>query len=248
MGSLRKLKRLAGVKNEEDLLAYCRGAEEGLAWLEKSYEQLEKLTQEARELRRQASQVALTVREERKRAASVLEKGVNALLQDLAMEGIGFSIHFIELPKLRRDGADGVEFTLFTGKRIGRVDKIASGGELSRLLLALQLSLPDEWLPPTLVFDEVEAGLGGKAAVLSGLKLQKLSQRCQVLLITHEASIAALGDIHYTVRKQNGESHVLRVEGEDRIRELARMLSGNPGLPEAQEHARRLLQGRLQRQ
>jgi DNA repair protein RecN (Recombination protein N) len=122
------------------------------------------------------------------------------------------------------------------------VDKIASGGELSRLLLSLQLSLPDEWLPPTLVFDEVEAGLGGRAAVLSGLKLQELSRRCQVILVTHEASIAALGDLHYVVRKRDGESGVIRVEGESRIREIARMLSGDPALPEAQEHAKRLLQ------
>ncbi|MDR1979256.1 MAG: AAA family ATPase [Synergistaceae bacterium] len=241
LGSLRKLRRLAGAKNEEDLLAYCRGATEGLAWLEESYERLERITQDARDLRRQASQLALTIREKRKRAADALEKRVNALFQDLAMDGIGFAIRFVELPKLRRDGADGVEFTLFTDKRSGRVDKIASGGELSRLLLALQLSLPDEWLPSTLVFDEVEAGLGGRAAVLSGLKLQELSRRCQVLLVTHEASIAALGDLHCVVRKQDGESHVLKVEGEDRVRELARMLSGNPDLPEAQEHARRLL-------
>jgi DNA repair protein RecN (Recombination protein N) len=213
-------------------------------WLEESYERLEKLTQEAKELRRQASQLALTLREERKGAADTLEKRVNVLFRDLAMEGIGFSIRFAELPKLRRDGADGVEFTLFTDKRSGRVDKIASGGELSRLLLALQLSLPDQWLPATLVFDEVEAGLGGRGAVLSGLKLQELSRRCQVLLVTHEASIAALGDLHYVVRKQDGESYVLKVEREDRIRELARMLSGNPDLPEAQEHARRLLQRR----
>jgi DNA repair protein RecN (Recombination protein N) len=242
LGYIRKLRRLAGAKNEEELLSYCRGATEGLAWLEESYERLEKLTQEARDLRRQASQLALAIREERKRAADFLEKRVSALFQDLAMDGIGFSIRFVELPKLRRDGADGVEFTLFTDKRSGKVDKIASGGELSRLLLALQLSLPDQWLPPTLVFDEVEAGLGGKAAVLSGLKLQELSRRCQVLLVTHEASIAALGSLHYVVRKQGGESHVLQVQGEDRIHELARMLSGNPDLPEAQEHARRLLQ------
>ena len=242
LGSLRKLRRLAGAKNEEDLLAYCRGATEGLAWLEESYERLERLTREARELRRQASQLALSIRAGRRQAAEALERRVNVLFKDLAMDGIGFSIHFSELPKLRRDGADGVEFTLFTEKRSGRVDKIASGGELSRLLLALQLSLPDEWLPPTLVFDEVEAGLGGKAAVLSGLKLQELSRKCQVLLVTHEASIAALGDRHYVVRKRDGESRAVPVEGEERVRELARMLSGSPDLPEAHEHARRLLE------
>jgi DNA repair protein RecN (Recombination protein N) len=241
LGMLRKLRRLAGAKREEDLLVWCAGVTEGLSWLEGSYDRLEEFTREARELRRQASHLALSVRELRRRAASELETRVNVLFGDLAMDGIGFAVTFVELPRLRRDGADSVEFTLFTGQRSGRVDKIASGGELSRLLLALQLSLPDEWLPPTLVFDEVEAGLGGKAAVLSGLKLQELSRKCQVLLVTHEASIAALGDEHFVVRKKDGESRVLRVEGEDRVRELARMLSGNPDLPEAQDHARKLL-------
>lgn len=241
LGSIRKLRRMTGTKTEEELLTYCQGALDGLAWLENSYELLEKTTTEAKELRRKASSLALDIRRERKQAASVLERKVNILFQDLAMDGIGFSIRFTELSKLRRDGADAVEFTLFTDKREGRVDKIASGGELSRLLLALQLSLPDEWLPSTLVFDEVEAGLGGKAAVLSGLKLQELSQKCQVILVTHEASIAALGAEHYMVCKNHGESCIIRLEEEDRIGELARMLSGHPDLPEAREHARRLL-------
>jgi DNA repair protein RecN (Recombination protein N) len=248
LGSLRKLRRLSGAKNEGELLAYCLDAERELAWLEESYDLLEKASMEARELRRQASQLAMSIREARKCAAGALMVRVNALLGDLAMEGIGFSISFIALPKLRRDGADGVEFTLSTNRgsateRSGRVEKIASGGELSRLLLALQLSLPDEWLPPTLVFDEVEAGLGGKAAVLSGLKLKELSRRCQVILVTHEASIAALGDRHYVVRKKDGESYAESVDSEERVREIARMLSGDSDLPEAQEHARRLLQG-----
>jgi DNA repair protein RecN (Recombination protein N) len=245
LGLLRRLRRMAGAKSEGELVAWCREAEEGLAWLEESYGRLEALTREARELRREASKLALDIRAGRKRAAEDLEKRVNVLFKDLAMDGIGFAIRFSELPKLRRDGADEVEFELFTDKRSGRVDKIASGGELSRLLLALQLSLPDEWLPPTLVFDEVEAGLGGRAAVLSGLKLRELSRRCQVILVTHEASIAALGDCHYVVRKQEGESHVFRAEGEERVRELARMLSGDPNLPEAQEHARTLLKAGL---
>jgi DNA repair protein RecN (Recombination protein N) len=244
LGSIRKLRRMTGAKSEGELADWCREAEEELAWLEKSYDRLETVTREARELRREASRLALDIRAGRGRAAGDLEKNVNVLFKDLAMDGIGFAIRLSELPKLRRDGADEVEFELFTDKRSGRVDKIASGGELSRLLLALQLSLPDEWLPPTLVFDEVEAGLGGRAAVLSGLKLRELSRRCQVILVTHEASIAALGDCHYVVRKQDGESRVLKAEGEERIRELARMLSGDPGLPEAQKHARRLLEGR----
>ncbi|RRD64729.1 AAA family ATPase [Fretibacterium sp. OH1220_COT-178] len=241
LGALRRLKRLSGTRTEDELLAYCRDAAESLEWLETSYAQLEDLSQRSRDLKRRASALALVLREGRRTAASALEARVNALLADLGMEGIEFSVVLKELTKLRRSGADEAEFLLSAGKRSGRVDKIASGGELSRLLLALQLSLPDEWLPPSLVFDEVEAGLGGRAAVLSGVKLKALSRRCQVVLVTHEASIAALGDVHILVRREGGESQVRRVEGEERVTEIARMLSGTPNLAEARDHARRLL-------
>lgn len=241
LGALRRLKRLSGTRTEDELLAYCRDAAESLEWLETSYAQLEDLSQRSRDLKRRASALALVLREGRRTAASALEARVNALLADLGMEGVEFSVVLKELTKLRRSGADEAEFLLTAGKRSGRVDKIASGGELSRLLLALQLSLPDEWLPPSLVFDEVEAGLGGRAAVLSGVKLKALSRRCQVVLVTHEASIAALGDVHILVRREGGESQVRRVEGEERVTEIARMLSGTPNLAEARDHARRLL-------
>lgn len=241
LGALRRLKRLSGTRTEDELLAYCRDASESLEWLETSYAQLEDLSQRSRDLKRRASALALVLREGRRTAASALEARVNTLLADLGMEGVEFSVVLRELTKLRRSGADEAEFLLTAGKRSGRVDKIASGGELSRLLLALQLSLPDEWLPPSLVFDEVEAGLGGRAAVLSGVKLKELSRRCQVVLVTHEASIAALGNAHILVRREGGESQVRRVEGEERVTEIARMLSGTPNLTEARDHARRLL-------
>ncbi|MBR1671964.1 MAG: AAA family ATPase [Fretibacterium sp.] len=242
LGALRRLKRLSGAGDEDGLLAYCRDASENLEWLEKSYPRLEKLSRESRELKKRANALAMELRHGRQKAAAALEGRVNALLDDLAMGGAAFEVRFKELDKLRRGGADEVEFTLRSGQRAGRVDKIASGGELSRLLLALQLSLSDEWLPPTLVFDEVEAGLGGRAAVLSGLKLKELSRRCQVLLVTHEASIAALGDAHILIQRSGGESQVRLIEGEERVREIARMLSGSPDLEEAQQHARTLLE------
>ena len=161
------------------------------------------------------------------------------------MTGIEFGIALTGLQKLSRNGADSVEFTLSDGMRSGRVEKIASGGELSRLLLALQLSLPDEWLPPTIVFDEVEAGLGGRAAVLSGLQLKKLSRKCQVILVTHEASIAALGDSHVLIQRTEGETFTNSITGDERVKEIARMLSGAPDMAEAQEHAKILLEGMI---
>ena len=185
--------------------------------------------------------MAMEIRRARQDAALTLTERVNAVLGELAMDGITFGITLEGLQKLRRDGADGVEFTLSDGTRSGRVEKIASGGELSRLLLALQLSLPDEWLPPAIVFDEVEAGLGGRAAVLSGMQLKNLSRKCQVILVTHEASIAALGDEHILIQRTDGETSMRRIDGEERVREIARMLSGSPDMTEAQEHARILL-------
>lgn len=244
LGALRRLKRLCNIPDEAELLTYCDDIYTNLEWLEKSYTELEELSARSLDEKKQANALAMEIRRARHEAGEILAGRVNAVLSELAMGGITFGVNFTGLQKLRRDGADDVEFTLTDGSRSGRVDKIASGGELSRLLLALQLSLPEEWLPPTIIFDEVEAGLGGMAAVLSGLQLKKLSRKCQVILVTHEASIAALGDSHVLIQRVDGESAMRVIDGEERVREIARMLSGSPEMSEAQEHARTLLSGK----
>ena len=241
LGALRRLKRLSNIPDEKELLPYCDEIYRNLEWLEESYKELEELSNRSLDEKKRANALAMEIRRARHEAGEILSERVNAVLSELAMSGITFKINFSGLQKLRRDGADDVEFALADGSRSGAVGKIASGGELSRLLLALQLSLPDEWLPPTIIFDEVEAGLGGKAAVLSGLQLKKLSRKCQVILVTHEASIAALGDSHILLQRVNGESAMKEISGEERVREIARMLSGSPDMSEAQEHAKILL-------
>ncbi|MBQ3402356.1 MAG: AAA family ATPase [Synergistaceae bacterium] len=241
LGALRRLKRLCNIPNESELQAYCDDIYANLEWLEKSYTELEGLSSRSLAEKKKANELAMEIRRSRHEAAEILTERVNSVLSELAMGGITFGISFTGLQKLRHDGADDVEFTLSDGSRSGRVEKIASGGELSRLLLALQMSLPDEWLPPVIVFDEVEAGLGGRAAVLSGLQLRNLARKCQVILVTHEASIAALGDSHILIQRSGGESVMRRIDGEERVREIARMLSGSPDMTEAQEHAKILL-------
>lgn len=243
LGALRKLKRLCNIPDENELLNYCDEIYTSLEWLEASYHELEELSSRSLEDKKRANALAMEVRHERQKAALILAQRVNDVLGELAMGNITFGIKLEGLQKLRHDGADEAEFILQDGTRSGRVEKIASGGELSRLLLALQVSLPDEWLPPTIVFDEVEAGLGGRAAVLSGMELKKLSRRCQVILVTHEASIAALGDYHILIQRTGGESVMKSITGEERVKEIARMLSGSPDMLEAQEHARILLEG-----
>jgi len=242
IGALRKLKRQFRVATAEELLDRCAAAKGDLAWLESSREELEQLRKKQEQLRRDAGRLAMQLRRLRSAAASDLEKRINAVLDELAMEGMTFSVRLHFLDKVRSGGAEEVAFTLAVGgAEAGPVTKVASGGELSRLLLALQLSLPQERLPSALVFDEVEAGLGGRAALLAGYKLKDLSEKCQVLLITHEATIAALATQHFVVTREGDQTFVNEVEDEIRVREIARMRSGDADSPEACAHARRLL-------
>ena len=241
LGALRRLKRLCNIPDENELLNYCDEIYKNLEWLEKSYSELEILSARSLDEKKKANALAMEIRHARRQAAEILESRVNDILGELAMDGVKFKINFTGLQKLKRNGADEIEFVLSDGTREGRIEKIASGGELSRLLLALQLSLPDEWLPPTVIFDEVEAGLGGRAAVLSGMQLKKLSQKCQVILVTHEASIAALGDSHILIQRTEGETCMKNISGEERVKEIARMLSGSPDMTEALEHAKKLI-------
>jgi DNA repair protein RecN (Recombination protein N) len=241
LGNLRKLKRMTGAEDDEAILKWGTEAEEAILWLQNSRKEISEIEASSRAARREASRCAMQLRELRKSAASKLEIRVSECLRDLGMNDSKLSIKFFERTRLRRDGADKVNFMLVTPKREGPVEKIASGGELSRLLLALQLSLPDEWLPDTIVFDEVEAGLGGMAAVLSGEKLRDLSSKCQVILVTHEASIAALGSKHFLIEKHEGEATIQEISGDSRVSELARMLTGDSSLHEARLHAKKLL-------
>ena len=247
LGALKKLMRYAKVDNAEDLVDFAERMRAELEWLRDSRETLARLQERSASLKKEVSILALSLRESRKEAAKKLEMAVNTSLQALAMEGLRFGVSLKPLEKVRQSGADSIAFYLTDDKFLeGPVSKIASGGELSRILLALQAAASDEMLPQTLVFDEVEAGLGGRSAFLAGQTLRELSRRCQVILITHEASIASLADQHFRVERDGDVSRVLEVEGIQRERELARMLAGDPNDPEAGGLARSLLEANRQ--
>ena len=246
LGKIRQIQRLAKVTSYEELLDYCAAADKELQWVVASGGELERLQHESREWRRRASSLALELRALRQKAAEELSTSMNHYLIDLAMENLRFHAKLLPLDRIRPNGADDVLFELQgEGDFRGPVSRIASGGELSRILLALQLCLPDAKTPKCLVFDEVEAGLGGRAALLAGYKLRDLSRRCQVLLVTHEAAIAALAEQHYVVRRSGNESAVVEIDGEDRVTEIARMLAGDGQSLEARKHSRALLEEAL---
>lgn len=244
LGKMRQLQRMAKVESCGELIDYCERAEKELQWVVESGKEIERLQSESKEWRRKASTLALKLRTLRQETAEELTDRMNTYLADLAMENFRFCAHVIPLDRIRSNGADEVSFELLGESNFrGPVSRIASGGELSRILLALQLCLPDDKMPKSLVFDEVEAGLGGRAALLAGLKLRDLSQRCQVLLVTHEAAIAALAEQHYVVRRDGNESAVFEIDGKERIGEIARMLAGDSQSREARKHAEALLAG-----
>ncbi len=242
LGALRKIKRTLSLSNAAEVIEYAKTAAEELEWLQKSREELEALEKEAAELRRETSRLAMELRTRRKEAAASLAASVNGHLRELGMEYAAFGIEIEPLDRVRANGAENVCFTLaLPDQKPLPVGKNASGGELSRILIAVQLAAGDDKLPGTLVFDEVEAGLGGKTALLAGYKLRELSKRCRTILITHQATIAAMADQHFVVKRTGDDTEIAEVAGEAREREIARMLSGDEESKEALEHARALL-------
>ncbi|MDR2780200.1 MAG: AAA family ATPase [Synergistaceae bacterium] len=240
-GLLRKLKRETGRVSAEELIRYIEEIESDSRWLGESGAILEEKNALSARLRAEAASSARSLRIMRETAAGDFEKKVNHHLRGLAMDDIYFSVEVNKLDKVRAAGAESVTFML-SQKSLppNPVGKVASGGELSRILIAIQASIEPDLLPGTLVFDEVEAGLGGRTALLAGEKLRELSRHCRTILITHEATIAAMADQHFVVTRNGDETGVNETTGEDRAREIARMLSGSES-KEAMEHARALL-------
>ncbi len=181
------------------------------------------------------------VGEARRQAAPRLASAVEERLRSLGMPRALLQVHVGDV-----DPGDDVEirFCANPGEAVLPLAKVASGGELARAMLALRLVLSEA--PPTMVFDEVDAGIGGTAAIAVGRALWELGRRHQVLVVTHLPQVAAFADRHLTVGKETaGGRTVARVQsvvGDDRLVELARMLSGQPGSTTARRHAAELLE------
>jgi DNA repair protein RecN (Recombination protein N) len=189
---------------------------------------------------------ALKLRSARMKAARKLEKQVAGELVSLAMKGTSFRVEFREAAPAAH-GMDEVQFQVSAnvGEELRPLEKVASGGELSRIALALKTSAPGGNGARTLVFDEVDAGVGGSAAEAVGRRLKKIASGDQVMCVTHLAQIAGFADHHYVVSKRENKgrtvSEVSEVTGEARVKEIGRMLSGERVTEEALRHAEQLL-------
>ncbi len=236
---LRELARKYG-EGPAGILAFAHEARGLLAELEAAGERAAVLGDELGAADAEVGAAEAAVGSARRRAAPQLARAVEERLRALAMPHAR-----VEVTVAEPDPGDEVTFLLGAnpGEAVLPLAKVASGGELARAMLALRLVLTEA--PPTMVFDEVDAGVGGEAAQAVGNALAELSQRHQVLVVTHLAQVAACAHQQLGVHKEvTGSRTVARatvLEDEDRVVELARMLSGRPGSATARKHAEELL-------
>jgi DNA repair protein RecN (Recombination protein N) len=232
----------------EDVMAAGVRARQELDALDLAGFELEELAREEETRAAQLEKLAAKLSKSRTKAAKALGAEVGGLLPELGMPDGRFEVALTRRPAIGSAGAEDVEFrvTLNKGFEPRSLSRVASGGELSRVMLALKTILARLDRTPTLIFDEIDAGIGGIIGGKVADRLRTVARHHQVFVITHLPQIAALADHHLLVTKESkGKKSATRVgelHGDDRVRDLARMLGGDPEREASLEHARALLQ------
>jgi len=245
-----KLKRKYG-GSVADLLAHLAGVRQDLETLEGSAARLQDMERALRDSGSDLLRRAAALSAARRRAAQTLQKAVVDELTELGMAKAAFEVRVTtgagDEAALGPHGLDAIEFLISPnpGEAVKPLHKIASGGELSRVMLAIRTILADADRTPTVIFDEVDAGIGGGMGEVVGRKLSAVSRRHQVLCVTHLPQIACFGDQHLLVQKRSladrTETTVRALSAEERPREVARMLGGPSRSGTALDHANELL-------
>ncbi|HEY5512604.1 MAG TPA: DNA repair protein RecN [Geomonas sp.] len=246
LDAINRLKRKYG-EDIPEILAYQQGIDAELAELSGRELARDTLTDRIAGLGAELSELGAQLSEARRAGAAALKSGMERELRELAMTHAVFETSFDPTAEPRSYGFERAEF-LFSpnpGEPPKPLAKIASGGELSRLMLALKQLHPESEVP-TLIFDEVDSGIGGATSALVGVKLKKVAASQQVLAITHLPQVAAFADLHLRVEKTvslgRTATSVERLEGEGRVAEVARMLGGARVTEKTLEHAREMIQ------
>lgn len=238
---LKKLQRKYG-ETVEAVIAFGAQAESELDQIEHSSEHIEALQKQIGALLAQINSLAVDLSKKRKSAATKLAKGIEAELNDLRMSGARFEVCFTP-QEPDATGIDHVEFMIAPnmGEGLKPLVKVASGGETARLMLALKATLSLADSTPTLIFDEIDQGIGGRVGTTVGEKLWGLARAHQVLCITHLPQLASFGDAHYKVQKHAHDNRtstsVNKLDRKSRVEELSQMLgtSGKTGAQGAEQ-------------
>ncbi|EGP5190752.1 DNA repair protein RecN [Enterococcus faecium] len=246
---IRQLKRKYG-ESIESILAYYDEITEELASSDFSEGQLDKMKEELEQKELLLQQQAADLHEARKKNAKELEKSILHELKSLYMENTEFEVRFLkeENRQLNHDGFDQIEFYITTnpGEPLKPLVKVASGGELSRMLLALKTIFSSEQGVTSIIFDEVDTGVSGRVAQAIADKISQISKHSQVLCITHLPQVAAVADYQYYIVKAvidgRTQTSVSELKTKEREEEIARMLAGSEITKLTLEHAKELLQ------
>ncbi|MDR2842626.1 MAG: DNA repair protein RecN, partial [Spirochaetaceae bacterium] len=241
---------------EEAILSYKANAEAEIEALKSSEQDKDALKNQIAQLERDIALKASALSAKRREAAGRLSSRISEILTELGMPNAAFSVS-LEAKNAQNEnpgtmllgpwGADNVEFLIQanTGDSAKELARIASGGELSRVMLAIKTALINEDQNETLIFDEIDTGIGGEVALSVGDYLYKIGAIKQIFCITHLANIAALADNHLKVEKSSDgmrtTTQLVNLKGENRLKEIARLLSGGVGQT-ALAHAAELLE------
>ena len=228
---IKRLKNKYG-QSIEAILEYAKQSRQELDNLNHSQELQEQLAEEIAMLEHEYLDLARRVSGLRREAASILKEKVRSELAQLNLPNLYFDVVVSPGDKWTAQGMDKVEFMFSAnpGEEPRPLEKVASGGEISRFVLALKTALADVYKVPTLVFDEIDVGVGGNALNAMAHKLAQLAQKHQVILVTHAPQVACLAGVHYAVEKEvSGGSTITRtrlLDPRERVEEIARMLGG----------------------
>ena len=216
----------------EEIMAYCKKQEERIGILENYDTYMQELEKSCEQLSQKYLELAGKLSALRQKKAKMLEKKIQKGLEDLNFEQVQFEIHFAEKKEYAKDGIDDVEFriSLNQGQPVKPLTEVASGGELSRIMLAIKAVMADKDEIETLIFDEIDVGISGRTAQKVSEKMALIGKEHQVICITHLAQIAAMADRHFLIEKK-AEDAVTRTQiyplnEENSVEELARILGG----------------------
>lgn len=243
---IHQLKRKYG-DTIEDILHYHIRIVKELREMENAEQNSEKQERQLSEALEKVKELAIKLSKQRKKSAKKLEKMIHEQLSALYMDKAVFEVKFLNNSKLYSKGIDKVEFYIQTnpGEEMGPLAKIVSGGELSRIMLALKTIFSQKMGVTSIIFDEVDTGVSGRVAQAIAEKISQISNNSQVLCITHLPQVAAIADNHYYISKSvndgRTETSLEELDEKQKIREIARMLSGSEITELTLKHAEELI-------
>ncbi len=247
LNSIYQLQQKHRLSSIEELLQLKKDIDEQLNSISSMDEVIDKLRKSKAEYMLKLKKLSTKISENRMEAIPEFEKNIERILHELGMPNARFRVDHSPLENFGRDGTDKIRFLFNANKgiQLSEVSRIASGGELSRLMLSIKSLISGKNLLPTIIFDEIDMGVSGEIANKVGRILEQMSDKMQVLAITHLPQIAARGKNQYLVYKETYEnstvSLIKQISGEERVQEIAKMLSGEKVSEVAMQNAKELM-------